>query len=96
VSFIPGWFDQTLPQFIPPAHDQLIINLDADLYTSTATVLTALEQWIEIGTFLFFDEFNSYWQERRALDEYMERTDARFKTLVADGPLRHIAFERVT
>lgn len=40
VSLVPGWFDQTLPCWEPPGHDQLIVNVDCDLYSSTASVLT--------------------------------------------------------
>jgi len=32
VSFQVGWFDDTLSRFIIPDHDQLIINMDCDLY----------------------------------------------------------------
>ena len=34
VKFFKGWFEDTLPDYRPPQHDQLVINIDADLYSS--------------------------------------------------------------
>src|ERR1022692_1222074 len=31
VSFVVGWFDETLSDYKPPEHDQLIVNIDCDL-----------------------------------------------------------------
>jgi Methyltransferase domain len=40
VSFVVGWFDETLPGYQAPPHDQLILNIDCDLYSSAATALS--------------------------------------------------------
>jgi hypothetical protein len=39
VSFVKGWFSETLPQYVLPPHEQLFVNFDADRYSSTKTVL---------------------------------------------------------
>ena len=31
VQFFKGWFEQTLPNYQPPPHEVLVMNLDADL-----------------------------------------------------------------
>jgi Macrocin-O-methyltransferase (TylF) len=56
VSFVKGWFDDTLPSFQPPENDQLIIKIDCDLSSSTATVLQRIEPWLVPGSLLYFDE----------------------------------------
>src|SRR5205823_4350509 len=58
VRFFKGLFEESLPAYRPPRHDQLIIHLDADLYSSTIGPLRTLRHLIVPGTFLLFDEFN--------------------------------------
>jgi hypothetical protein len=81
VSFVQGWFDDTLPSFQPPDHDQLIINIDCDLYSSTATVLQRIEAWLVPGSLLYFDELTDRDHEMRALFESVTRTGARLRPL---------------
>src|SRR5690349_1873786 len=49
VSFAVGWFDDTLPKFETPEHDQRIINLDPDVYSSAVTALTWAEPYLKAG-----------------------------------------------
>lgn len=81
VSFEVGWFDQTLPNFKPPEHDQLIVNVDCDLYTSAVTVLDWLEPHIVPGTLVYFDEFPDRDHEMRALFESLSRTGRQVRPL---------------
>jgi hypothetical protein len=81
VSFVQGWFDDTVPSFDPPEHDQLIVNIDCDLYSSTATVLQRIEQWLVPGSLLYFDELADRDHEMRALFELVTRTGARLRPL---------------
>jgi hypothetical protein len=81
VSFVEGWFDVTLPSFEPPEHDQLIINIDCDLYSSAATVLHRIEPWLVPGSLLYFDELADRDHEMRALFESVTRTGARLRPL---------------
>jgi hypothetical protein len=81
VSFVQGWFDVTLPSFEPPEHDQLIVNFDCDLYSSTATVLQRIESWLVPGSLLYFDELPDRDHEMRALFESVARTGARLRPL---------------
>jgi hypothetical protein len=73
VTFEVGWFEKTLPQFAFPEHDQLIVNVDCDLYSSAAEVLTAIEPYLRRGSLIYFDEFPDRDHELRAFTELRER-----------------------
>lgn len=97
VEFIKGWFDATVPGYTPPAHERLVLHLDADLYSSTRTVLEALERWIVPGTYVLFDEFSDRLHELRAFDEFLRtRPGWRFRLVAADQILARVAFERTS
>lgn len=85
-SFEVGWFDATVPAFEVPPHDQLIINIDSDLYSSAALVLSELEEYIVPGTLVYFDEFSDTDHELRAWREFLARTSRKVELLgMADG-----------
>lgn len=96
IKFFKGWFEATLPTYAVPAHERLVVHLDADLYSSTVTVLRALERHIVPGTYLLFDEFSDRMHELRAFDEFLRaHPDWRFRLVLADEILARAAFERV-
>lgn len=90
----PGWFSDTLPAFSVPDHEQLVIHVDADLYSSTECVLRILEPRIVPGTIIIFDEFSDRLHELRAFEEYLVRTRQRFTVLGATSNLEQVAFQR--
>jgi hypothetical protein len=57
-TFVIGRFAETLPTFSPePAlRHPLVIHLDADLYSSTATALDWLAPHLEAGDLVVFDQ----------------------------------------
>lgn len=81
ISFRVGWFEETLPEFKMPDHDQLIINIDSDLYSSAVTVLTWAEPYLRPGTLVYFDEFPDRDHELRAYNEFVERSPHKFQPL---------------
>jgi O-methyltransferase len=95
IQFFPGWFEQTLPHYRFPAHDVLVLNFDADLYSSPIFALNALEGAIVPGTYIYFDEFNHRLHELRAFGEFSERTHTRFSLLGATRCLAHVLFQRI-
>jgi hypothetical protein len=95
VEFFKGWFEETLPHYQPPPHSQLVINIDADLYSSTKFVLNALKNWISVGTYIYFDEFCDRNHELRAFDEFLAETKMQFEVAAASRSLMYIAFRRV-
>jgi Macrocin-O-methyltransferase (TylF) len=96
VQFFKGWFDQTLPAYTLSPHDVLVINLDADLYSSTIFVLDRLEKAIVPGAYIYFDEFNHPQHEMRAFAEFTARTGMKFKVLGATHALDHVLFQRIS
>ncbi|QSE81719.1 class I SAM-dependent methyltransferase [Rhodococcus koreensis] len=85
-ELVPGLFEDTLSGFLEkhpgPAS---FVHLDADLYSSTKSVLDRLEQRLVAGTVIVFDEFFNFpgWQEHeyRAWTEFVDRTDVGFEYL---------------
>jgi Macrocin-O-methyltransferase (TylF) len=78
-----GWFHETLPSFVFPEHDRLVLNLDADLYGSTKYVLDTLRKAICPGTIIIFDEFNDRLHELKAFSEFLETSHMKFRFLGA-------------
>ncbi len=84
-----GLFEDTLPAFLAD-HDGPVgfVHLDADLYSSTRTVLEHLEARLGDGTVLVFDEYvgNASWEEDefRAFREFTERSGHRYEHLAVN------------
>ena len=81
VRFFKGWFEETLPTYEPPQRDVIVLNLDADLYSSTILVLRQLRALIRAGTYLYFDEFFSLGHEERAFREFVEESGTKFRAV---------------
>ena len=94
VTLHRGWFEETLPFFVPPAHERLVLNMDSDLYSSTKFVLDTLRNSIKRGTIIVFDEFCDRHHELRAFADFLAETGMTFRFLGATRNLEHVAFER--
>lgn len=90
-----GWFHQTLPDFVLPQHQRLVVHIDADLYSSTTYVLAALQDAIRPGTILLFDEFYDHMHELRAFSEFIQSSKMTFRFLGGANSLSQCAFERI-
>jgi hypothetical protein len=93
VQFFKGWFEQTLPRYEIPAHEVLVLNFDADLYSSTKLALNTVRDAIVPGTYLYFDDFNQPLHEVRAFDEFIEQTKMKFELLGATYALGNVLFQ---
>lgn len=91
-----GWFDDTLRSYSIPSHDVLFVNCDADLYSSTKTILSYIETYLKPGSFLYFDEFSSYNDELRAFDQFLTDSDLKFSCIGADAGFTHVLFRCVS
>ena len=83
-QLVPGLFEDTLPAFLEQELETIaFLHLDADLYSSTKTVLDLLGDRLVPGSIIVFDEFFNYpgWQnhEYRAWTEYVTRTGISFE-----------------
>jgi len=94
VQFFRGWFEQSLPNYKCPPHDVLVLNFDADLYSSTSFVLNILRDAIVPGTYIYFDEFSQQFHELRAFDEFIKTTGMKFALLGATRTLKNALFQR--
>ena len=79
VTLHPGWFEETLPSYQPPAHEVMVVNIDADLYSSTIYVLNRIRNWFKAGDYLYLDDFFNRHHVRRAFDEFRENSGVSFK-----------------
>lgn len=95
VRFFKGWFNETLPGYQVPTHDRLVLDMDADLYSSTGYVLKTLESLIVPGTYIYFDEFADRENELRAFSEFVLDTQMRFELLGANRDNSKVVFRRV-
>lgn len=88
-DLVVGQFSDTLPSFTWPERVGLA-HLDADLYSSTATVLEHLGPRLRPGCYIVFDEYHGYpgadgAHEQRAWREFADRTEINW-TVIGHGP----------
>lgn len=83
---VPGLFEDSLPEYLK-SHpgDLAFLHLDADLYSSTVTVLDLVADRLAVGTVIVFDEYFNFpgWRnhEYRAWTEFVGRTGTEFDYL---------------
>jgi len=105
VFFYKGLFQETLPKFLEASTEEhariyldrkrlensiLILNMDADLYSSTLYVLTMLNEIIKPGTIIRFDEFGDLTSECMAFRDYVRSYYRDFEIISCDEGLRHV------
>lgn len=78
-TIVEGWFDDTLPGFDFEALGYIgLVSFDCDLYSSTRTALRYIGPYLQVGTYVHFDEAHGYEgsenHEQRAWREYAEDT----------------------
>ncbi|MGH3911845.1 MAG: class I SAM-dependent methyltransferase [Pseudonocardiaceae bacterium] len=78
-ELVVGWFNDTLPDFLPTHPGPVaFLHLDADLYSSTVTVLEHVGSRLRPGSVIVFDEYFNYpgWEhhEHRAWREFVAKT----------------------
>jgi hypothetical protein len=95
VRFFVGWFEDTLPDYRWPEHEVLVVVMDADLYTSTATALQHVKDRLVPGSYLYFDQFHHRCDELRAFAELLDENPFTFELVAASGDLSMVAFKRV-
>jgi O-methyltransferase len=71
VEFVPGFFEDTLPALA--GRSWAIVRLDADTYEPTRAALEALYPGLVPGGYLIVDDYGSFPECRRAVDEFRAR-----------------------
>jgi O-methyltransferase len=84
IKFIKGLFQTTLPGFLKgfTVNNRLVINCDADLYTSTLYVLASLNYLMVPGSIVIFDELSTV-DEFRAFRDFTQSFMRNYKLLAA-------------
>ncbi len=93
VRLFKGLFEDTLPGYLVPDHEVLVINIDCDTYSSAAFVLKSFREYIRPGTYIYFDEFYDRANERKAFDEFLSSTGKRFRLLGCTKALFQVVFQ---
>jgi hypothetical protein len=72
VSFVKGWFQNTVPGFLTgfTPRSRLIIHNDSDLYSSTLFTLANLNMLLVPGTVVILDDFSMATHVFRAFADY--------------------------
>ena len=86
ISLVPGWFEDTLPVFLEEHPGAArFVHVDADLYSSAVTILSALRARIVPGTVILFDEYFNYpgWEchEHKAFLEFIRDSGLSYEYL---------------
>jgi O-methyltransferase len=67
---VEGWFDQTLPSFVPP-QPIAILRLDADWYDSTITCLKYLYPFLAPKGIVLIDDYHTWDGCSKAVHDYL-------------------------
>jgi predicted O-methyltransferase YrrM len=83
-ELVVGWFNDTLPDFLAKHPNPVaFLHLDADLYSSTVTVLEHVGPRLRPGSVIVFDEYFNYpgWEqhEHRAWQEFVAKTGIEYQ-----------------
>jgi O-methyltransferase len=68
---VKGWYHQSLTKDIKEKYRldrAAIVHIDCDLYSSTRDVLSFLQDIVQIGTILIFDDWHVFHNEKRSQD----------------------------
>jgi hypothetical protein len=84
-QFEVGLFQDTLPGFVARTDlsGRVVVNLDADMFTSTLFVLTTLAPHLKSGDLIFFDEFSCPLDEFRAFEEFVRSFRVNYQVIGA-------------
>jgi hypothetical protein len=93
VTFFKGWFNETLPKYQLPDHEVLVVDFDADLYSSTKCVFQYIGPYIVPGSYLYFDEFSCLQDEMKAFKEYISASPYKFVLRAATLQLAGTLFQ---
>jgi hypothetical protein len=86
VRLVKGWVQETLPPFLAEHKENCsFLHVDTDTYEAAVTILQLLEDRIQVGTIIVFDEYIGYrgWRqgEHKAFMEFVQRTQIGFEYL---------------
>lgn len=98
VVLYPGWFQDTLPEFVR-SHPEpaAFLHIDCDIYSSTVCVLNAFADRIRKGTVVVFDEYFNYptWRqhEYKALQEFVSASGRSYRYIAYNSKGQQVAVQ---
>lgn len=94
IEFVKGLFQETLIKTLDEIDfsKRLVINLDADLYTSTIYCLTTLYPHLKDNDIIIFDEFSVPLGEFKAFDDFKSSYNCRLEPIGAINNYLQVAF----
>lgn len=94
-KLIKGLFQDTLFEFLKNFDDdkRKLINLDADLYSSTLFVLTTLAPYLRKNDIIIFDEFGVPLHEFKAFTEFVNSYYVKYEVICAVNNFFQIAIK---
>lgn len=95
VEFFKGLFSDSLPSYTVPRRENVVVNFDADLYGGTIYALRYLRDALAIGTYIYFDEFNSVNHEERACRDFINETGYKFRCLGHVNNFSQVMLQRI-
>jgi O-methyltransferase len=73
VTFLKGWFSDTLPA--APINKLAVLRADGDMYSSTMDILENLYPKLAVGGFCIIDDYGAIPACKKAVDTYRQRHD---------------------
>lgn len=71
-TLVKGWFENTLPQFVPPT-PIAVLRLDGDWYESTMTALESLFKYLARDGIVILDDYYAWDGCSRAVHDFLSR-----------------------
>jgi hypothetical protein len=102
VTFLAGWFEDTIPKYKTQAQPIGLLHVDCDLYSSTRTVLHGIGHLLVPGSIVVFDEWiynhdpRCDDHEQRAFYEWADRYDRGFELIPFAGETDEQQIVRIT
>lgn len=70
VKLVKGWFEDTLPVYVPQLDPIAVLRLDSDWYKSTRYCLETLYDLVAPGGVVIIDDYHAFIGCRKAVDEF--------------------------
>ena len=92
VKLYKGWFTDTIPEYKKIAEPFALLHCDADLYSSTITILYELNEYIMPGTIIVFDE---WYYNHKDIWENRQHEQKAFYEWVKDKNREYVLYDEV-
>jgi Macrocin-O-methyltransferase (TylF) len=84
VRLIPGWFEETIPQFLQEHRENFsFVHVDCDTYETASQLLSLIGERLQSGTVVVFDEYLGFhgWQhgEYRAWQDFVTMKNLKYQ-----------------